>query len=61
MRIMSEMEVLAVYLMEDCNDELDPYNGRTTCEVLSLNEMVEIPATSTCLSVTCLDINTGHS
>jgi hypothetical protein len=59
---MSEMEVSAFYLMEkSCNDKLDRYNDRTTCEVLSLNETVETPATSTCVSVTCLDINTGHS
>jgi hypothetical protein len=57
---MSEMEVSAIYLMEGCNDKLDRYNDRTTCEVLTLNETVETPATSTCLSVTCLDINTGH-
>jgi hypothetical protein len=55
------MEVSAIYLMEGCNDKLDCYNDRTTCEVLSLNETVETPATSTCLSVTCLDINKGHS
>jgi hypothetical protein len=58
---MSEMEVSAIYLMEGCNDKLDRYNDCTMCEVLSLNEPVETPATSTCLSVTCLDINTGHS
>ena len=59
---MSEMEVSAIYLlMEGCNDKLDSYNDRTMCKVLSLNEKVETPATSTCLSVTCLDIDTGHS
>ena len=54
---MYEMEVSSVYLMEGCNDKLDRYNDRTACEVMSLNETVETPATSTCLSVTCLDIN----
>jgi hypothetical protein len=58
---MYAMEVSAIYLMGGCNDKLDRYNDRTTCEVLSLNEMVETPETLTCLSVTCLDINTGHS
>jgi hypothetical protein len=58
---MYEMEVSSIYLMEGCNDKLDRYNDRTKCEVLTLNETVETPATSTCLSVTCLDINTGHS
>jgi hypothetical protein len=43
---MSEMEVSANYLMEVCNDRLNRYNDRTTCEVLSLNEVVENPATS---------------
>jgi hypothetical protein len=59
--MVQENNVSAIYLMEDCNDKLDLYNDRTTCEVLSLNEIVETPATSTYLSVTCLDINTGHS
>jgi hypothetical protein len=56
---MYEMEVSAIYLMVGCNDKLDRYNDRTMFEVLTLNERVETPATSTCLSVTCLDINTG--
>jgi hypothetical protein len=47
---MSTMEVSAFYLMEGCND-------CTTCEELSLNETIETPVTSTCLPVTCLDIN----
>jgi hypothetical protein len=58
---MYEMEVSAIYLTGGCNDKLDHYNDRTMCEVLSLNETVETPATSTYLSVTCLDINTDHS
>jgi hypothetical protein len=58
---MSEMEVSAFYQMEGCNDKLDRYNNRTTCEVLTWNETVETLATSACLSVTCLDIYTGHS
>jgi hypothetical protein len=58
---MYEMEVSAIYLMGGCNDKLDHYNDRTTCEVPSLNERVETLETLTCLSVTCLDINTGHS
>jgi hypothetical protein len=49
---MSEKEVSAIYLMEGCNDKLDRYNDRTTCEVLSLNETVETPA---------YQLNTGHS
>jgi hypothetical protein len=44
---MSEMEASANYLMEGCNDRLDRYNDCTACEVLSLNETVENPTTST--------------
>jgi hypothetical protein len=57
---MYEMEVSAVYLMGGCNDKLDRFNDCSTCEVLTLKETVEAPAPSTCSSVTCLDINTGH-
>jgi hypothetical protein len=46
--------------MGGCNDKLDRYNDRTMFEVLTLNERVDTPAISACLSVTCLDINTGH-
>jgi hypothetical protein len=41
--------------MKVCNYKLDHCNGHRTCETLTSNETVEIPVTSTCLSVVYLD------
>jgi hypothetical protein len=44
--------------MKVCNYILDHCNGHRTCETLTLNETVEIPVTSTCLSVVYFDSKT---
>jgi hypothetical protein len=41
--------------MKVSNYKLDHCNGQKTCETLPSNETVEIPVTSTCLSVVCFD------
>jgi hypothetical protein len=41
----------SIWLDEICHSKLDHYNGHRTCETLTSNENIEIPATSTCLSV----------
>ena len=43
-----------------CNYELDHCNGHRTCETLTSNETVEIPVTSTCLSVVYFDSKTDR-
>ena len=40
-----------IWLNEVCNYKLDHCNGHRTCETLTSNETVEIPVTSTCLSL----------
>jgi hypothetical protein len=46
--------------MTVCNFELDHCNGHRNCETLISNETVEIPATSTCLSVVYPDSQTDR-
>jgi hypothetical protein len=46
--------------MKDCNHRLDHCNGHVTCETLTSNETVEIPVTSTCLSVVYPDSKTDR-
>jgi hypothetical protein len=36
--------------------KLDLYNNRKICGKLPVNEIVETPVTSTCLSVDCLEL-----
>jgi hypothetical protein len=44
--------------MKVCNYKLDHCNGHKTCQTLTSNETVEIPVTSTCLSVFYFDSKT---
>jgi hypothetical protein len=47
-------------LMKVCNYELDHCKSHRTCKMLTSNETVEIPVTSTCLSVVYLDSKTDR-
>jgi hypothetical protein len=46
--------------MKVCNYELGHCNSHRTCETLTSNETVEIPATSTCLSEVYPDSETDR-
>jgi hypothetical protein len=45
---------------EGCNGKPNRYNSRKICELLPVNETVETPVTSACLSVASLDFKTDH-
>ena len=46
--------------MEGCSGKLDRYNDRNIYEMLTLNETLETPVTSICVSVAYLDLKTDH-
>jgi hypothetical protein len=46
--------------MKVCTYKLDHCNDHRTCETLTLNETIEIPVTSTCLSVVYFDSKTDR-
>ena len=55
-----EKHQTAFDLMEGCTGKLDRYNDRKIYEMLTLNETVETPVTSTCVSAAYLDSKTDH-
>jgi hypothetical protein len=55
-----ETHQTAFGLKEGCIGKLDHYNDRKICGHLPLNETVEIPLTSFCLSVDCLKLKTDR-
>jgi hypothetical protein len=57
---MTEIHYTAFGLLEGCIGKLDRYNNHEICRILPVNETVEIPVTSTCLSVDCLKLKTDR-
>jgi hypothetical protein len=47
-------------LEEGCIDKLHRCNDRNICGKLPLNETVETPVTSTCVSLDCLELKTDR-
>jgi hypothetical protein len=55
-----ETHQTAIDIKEGCIGKLDRYYDRRICGKLSVNETVETPVTSTCLSADCLELKTDR-